>query len=247
MLHAAYRMLCYLALHGCALNFTVSFQHGTFKRPCFISLTLTLLRSKVNTPFDLPQFYFFPRVLSEQLHLLGALSQTDHAGLSTVTQSLLMSRLCNVYRLGVQPVPAKAWCEKCVLPGYGQVRKPAHNLLDELSIPYEDEGDFVVIKHASLFTSTLLSKVLQVRTVPAASPLHPSSAAQDTPFAVTCLPGRFTACAIACVCLWRACARVRVCVCVCGCARAPYEQVCMREVQWPGTCSPLRALCGWLS
>lgn len=43
-----------------------------------------------------------------------------------------------------------------------QVRKPAHNLLDELSIPYEDEGDYVVIKHASLFTSTLLSKVLQV-------------------------------------------------------------------------------------
>ena len=43
------------------------------------------------------------------------------------------------------------------------VRKPAHNLLDELSVPYEDEGDYVVIKHASLFTSTILSKVLQVR------------------------------------------------------------------------------------
>ena len=43
-----------------------------------------------------------------------------------------------------------------------QVRKPANELLDELSVPYEDEGDFVVIKHAALFTSTLLSKVLQV-------------------------------------------------------------------------------------
>ena len=42
------------------------------------------------------------------------------------------------------------------------VRKPAHVLLDELEVPYEDEGDFVVIKHASLFTSTILSKVLQV-------------------------------------------------------------------------------------
>ncbi|KAL0027404.1 hypothetical protein WJX79_009232 [Trebouxia sp. C0005] len=40
------------------------------------------------------------------------------------------------------------------------VRKPAHNLLDELNVPYQDEGDYVVIKHASLFTSTLLSKVL---------------------------------------------------------------------------------------
>jgi hypothetical protein len=44
------------------------------------------------------------------------------------------------------------------------VRKPAHGLLDELEVPYEDEGDFVVVKHASLFTSTLLSKVLKVRT-----------------------------------------------------------------------------------
>lgn len=43
-----------------------------------------------------------------------------------------------------------------------QVRKPADKLLDELNVPYEDEGDFVVIKHASLFTSTLLSKVLAV-------------------------------------------------------------------------------------
>lgn len=42
------------------------------------------------------------------------------------------------------------------------VRKPAHTILDELEVPYEDEGDFVVIKHASLFTSTILSKVLQV-------------------------------------------------------------------------------------
>ena len=42
------------------------------------------------------------------------------------------------------------------------IRKPAHTLLNELQIPYEDEGDYVVVKHAALFTSTLLSKVLQV-------------------------------------------------------------------------------------
>jgi thiamine thiazole synthase len=70
------------------------------------------------------------------------------------------------------------------------IRKPAHNLLNELEvrrsmksiderfikplekdnrgilfavqIEYEDEGDYVVVKHAALFTSTLLSKVLKV-------------------------------------------------------------------------------------
>lgn len=43
------------------------------------------------------------------------------------------------------------------------IRKPANRLLDELELSYEDEGDFVVLKHAALFTSTILSKVLQVR------------------------------------------------------------------------------------
>eukprot|EP00798_Chlamydomonas_sp_ICE-L_P031230 gene31230-6379_t len=40
------------------------------------------------------------------------------------------------------------------------VRKPAHKMLDEIKVPYEDEGDYVVVKHAALVTSTLLSLVL---------------------------------------------------------------------------------------
>lgn len=43
------------------------------------------------------------------------------------------------------------------------VRKPAHHFLQEVGVPFEDEGDYVVVKHAALFTSTVLSKVLQVR------------------------------------------------------------------------------------
>lgn len=41
------------------------------------------------------------------------------------------------------------------------MRKPAHLFLEELGLPFEDEGDYVVVKHAALFTSTVLSKVLQ--------------------------------------------------------------------------------------
>lgn len=43
------------------------------------------------------------------------------------------------------------------------LRKPADRFLDDLGVPYEDEPgnpNVVVIKHAALFTSTLLSKVL---------------------------------------------------------------------------------------
>jgi len=40
------------------------------------------------------------------------------------------------------------------------MRKPADVFLRDVGVPYEDEGNFVVVKHAALFTSTLLSKVL---------------------------------------------------------------------------------------
>lgn len=45
------------------------------------------------------------------------------------------------------------------------VRKPAHTLLDEIECPYEDEGTHVVVKHAALFTSTILSKILAMPNV----------------------------------------------------------------------------------
>lgn len=45
------------------------------------------------------------------------------------------------------------------------IRKPADGFLREIGVPYEDEGNFVVVKHAALFTSTLLSKVLAMENV----------------------------------------------------------------------------------
>ncbi|EGN98203.1 hypothetical protein SERLA73DRAFT_183120 [Serpula lacrymans var. lacrymans S7.3] len=45
------------------------------------------------------------------------------------------------------------------------VRKPADRFLQELGVPFEDEGNFVVVKHAALFTSTILSRVLALPNV----------------------------------------------------------------------------------
>lgn len=45
------------------------------------------------------------------------------------------------------------------------VRKPADRFLQELGVAYEDEGAFVVVKHAALFTSTILSRVLAMPNV----------------------------------------------------------------------------------
>lgn len=40
-------------------------------------------------------------------------------------------------------------------------RKPADKFLNELGVDFDDEGEYVVVKHAALFMLTLMSKVLQ--------------------------------------------------------------------------------------
>jgi len=80
--------------------------------------------------------------------------------------------LSAAYILGKQRPDLKiALIEASVSPGGGAwlggqlfsamvMRKPADAFLRDLGVAYEDEGGFVVVKHAALFTSTLLSKVL---------------------------------------------------------------------------------------
>ncbi|EEB05800.1 thiazole biosynthetic enzyme [Schizosaccharomyces japonicus yFS275] len=42
------------------------------------------------------------------------------------------------------------------------VRKPADAFLNEIGVPYEDEGNYVVVKHAALFTSTIMARALSL-------------------------------------------------------------------------------------
>jgi len=81
--------------------------------------------------------------------------------------------LSTAYMLGkARPDLKIAIIEASVSPGGGAwlggqlfsamvMRKPADAFLRDLGVPYEEEGSYVVVKHAALFTSTLLSKVLQ--------------------------------------------------------------------------------------
>ncbi|KAL8721313.1 MAG: hypothetical protein Q9225_001973 [Loekoesia sp. 1 TL-2023] len=80
--------------------------------------------------------------------------------------------LSTAYVLGkTRPDLKIAIIESNVAPGGGAwlggqlfsamvMRKPADAFLRELSIPYEDANTHVIVKHAALFTSTLLSRVL---------------------------------------------------------------------------------------
>jgi len=80
--------------------------------------------------------------------------------------------LSTAYMLGkARPDLKIAIIEAGVAPGGGAwlggqlfsamvMRKPADAFLTDLGVAFDDEGDFVVVKHAALFTATLLSKVL---------------------------------------------------------------------------------------
>lgn len=81
------------------------------------------------------------------------------------------SGLCAAYEASKNPDVKIAVVEASVACGGGGwvggqlfsamiIRKPAHKVLDELEIPYDDKDAYVVVKHAALFTSTLISKVV---------------------------------------------------------------------------------------
>lgn len=95
----------------------------------------------------------------------------DYAECDIIVVGAGSAGLACAYELSKHPELKIAIIEQGVAPGGGAwlggqlfsamvIRKPAHEFLDELAIPYDDEGDHVVVKHAALVTSTLLSKVL---------------------------------------------------------------------------------------
>jgi len=96
----------------------------------------------------------------------------DYADTDVVIVGAGSAGLSCAYELSkIAPDVKIAIIEQSVSPGGGAwlggqlfsamvVRKPANLFLDELAIPYDDEGDHVVVKHAALVTSTILAKVL---------------------------------------------------------------------------------------
>ncbi|PSC68848.1 thiazole biosynthetic enzyme [Micractinium conductrix] len=98
-------------------------------------------------------------------------SLDEHAEVDVCIVGAGSAGLACAYELSKYPDVRVAIIEQGVAPGGGAwlggqlfsamcIRKPADKLLQELGVPYEDEGSFVVVKHAALMTSTLLSKVL---------------------------------------------------------------------------------------
>merc|ERR1712086_93538 len=79
--------------------------------------------------------------------------------------------LAAAYELTKYPDVKVAVIEQSVSPGGGAwlggqlfsamvLRKPAHRFLDEIGVTYDNEENHVVVRHAALFTSTVLAKTL---------------------------------------------------------------------------------------
>ncbi|GAA0157257.1 oxidoreductase [Lithospermum erythrorhizon] len=125
-------------------------------------------------PYDLRDFNFEPikeSIVSREMTRRYMMDMITHADTDVVIVGAGSAGLSCAYELSKNPHIKVAIIEQSVSPGGGAwlggqlfssmvVRKPAHHFLDELEIEYDDQDTYVVIKHAALFTSTIMSKIL---------------------------------------------------------------------------------------
>ncbi|OIV92583.1 hypothetical protein TanjilG_07574 [Lupinus angustifolius] len=124
--------------------------------------------------YDLNSFKFQPikeSTVSREMTRRYMTDMITYADTDVIVVGAGSAGLSCAYELSKNPNISVAIIEQSVSPGGGAwlggqlfsamvVRKPAHRFLDELEIEYDEQEDYVVIKHAALFTSTIMSKLL---------------------------------------------------------------------------------------
>ncbi|XP_031265061.1 thiamine thiazole synthase, chloroplastic [Pistacia vera] len=124
--------------------------------------------------YDLNAFKFEPikeSIVSREMTRRYMTDMITYADTDVVVVGAGSAGLSCAYELSKNPNIQVAIIEQSVSPGGGAwlggqlfsamvVRKPAHLFLNELGIDYDEQDNYVVIKHAALFTSTIMSKLL---------------------------------------------------------------------------------------
>ncbi|KAF5728379.1 thiamine thiazole synthase chloroplastic [Tripterygium wilfordii] len=124
--------------------------------------------------YDLNAFRFKPikeSTVSREMTRRYMTDMITYADTDVVVVGAGSAGLSCAYELSKNPDVQVAIIEQSVSPGGGAwlggqlfsamvVRKPAHLFLDELGVDYDEQDNYVVIKHAALFTSTIMSKLL---------------------------------------------------------------------------------------
>lgn len=134
------------------------------------SITMSATIPQIN--FD--SFKFEPikeSIVSREMTRRYMTDMITYADTDVVIVGAGSAGLSCAYEISKNPNIQVAIIEQSVSPGGGAwlggqlfsamvVRKPAHKFLDELEIEYDEQDHYVVIKHAALFTSTVMSKLL---------------------------------------------------------------------------------------
>jgi thiamine thiazole synthase len=127
-----------------------------------------------DSQYDLNNYKFSPikeSIVAREMTRRYMTDMITHADTDVVIVGAGSAGLCAAYEISKNPNVNVALVEQSVSPGGGAwlggqlfsamvVRKPAHRFLDELEVPYDELENYVVIKHAALFTSTVMSKLL---------------------------------------------------------------------------------------
>eukprot|EP00928_Gymnodinium_smaydae_P010347 TRINITY_DN13894_c0_g1_i1.p1 TRINITY_DN13894_c0_g1~~TRINITY_DN13894_c0_g1_i1.p1 ORF type:complete len:394 (+),score=45.77 TRINITY_DN13894_c0_g1_i1:96-1184(+) len=138
------------------------------------SSPISMSASTTPPPYDLNDFKFDPikeSIVSREMTRRYMTDMITYADTDVVVVGAGSAGLTCAYELSKNPNINIAIIEQSVSPGGGAwlggqlfsamvVRKPAHRFLDELEIEYDEADNYVVIKHAALFTSTVMSKLL---------------------------------------------------------------------------------------
>ncbi|KAK9938396.1 hypothetical protein M0R45_015139 [Rubus argutus] len=136
-------------------------------------LSVSMSAASTNA-YDLSNFKFEPikeSIVSREMTRRYMTDMITYADTDVVVVGAGSAGLSCAYELSKNPDVQVAIIEQSVSPGGGAwlggqlfsamvVRKPAHHFLNELGIDYDEKDDYVVIKHAALFTSTIMSKLL---------------------------------------------------------------------------------------
>ncbi|KAF9591518.1 hypothetical protein IFM89_004572 [Coptis chinensis] len=132
------------------------------------------ITSSSTSSYDLNSFTFDPikeSIVSREMTRRYMMDMITYADTDVIVVGAGSAGLSAAYEISKNPNVNVAIIEQSVSPGGGAwlggqlfsamvVRKPAHAFLDELEIEYDEQDTYVVIKHAALFTSTIMSKLL---------------------------------------------------------------------------------------
>ncbi|XP_024977365.1 thiamine thiazole synthase, chloroplastic-like [Cynara cardunculus var. scolymus] len=139
-----------------------------------LNKTSITMSAASSSQYDLGSFTFQPikeSIVSREMTRRYMTDMITYADTDVVVVGAGSAGLSCAYELSKNPNVQVAIIEQSVSPGGGAwlggqlfsamvVRKPAHLFLDELEIEYDEQDNYVVIKHAALFTSTIMSKLL---------------------------------------------------------------------------------------